>query len=431
MIFERFSTTAPIAWLTARLDAMRDDRSGSSVVIFALSLIPILMMVGLAIDYSNASRLRSHLGDAIDSAAIAAARELQSGNTNEAELQKLARDMIEANLANRGNGSKLSSFTLTTDETKGLVRIDATVTLDTYLMRIAGYETLDVDNTAVAQASSKNIELIMALDVTGSMNGSKIADLRTAAADLVDILLPAGSPPGNKEVRIGLVPYSQGVNAGPYARTATNNQSNRCATEREQPYQATDTSYVTEPMGTGSKGCPNNQILPMTSNSTKLKQRIAALSATGATAGQTGIGWSWYMLSPKWTSLWPAESAPKPYLDDKNNKVVVLMTDGQFNTIYEKRWKKKRRKRKKVWVEKWDASESGARARQLCVNMKKKNYDIIIYSVAFKAPTSAKNLLKFCATDANTHYFDAANGAELRAAFRAIANDVNRLRLTQ
>ena len=48
---------------------------------------------------------------------------------------------------------------------------------------------------AAVNAEQHDIELAMALDVTGSMSGSKIADLRTAATDLVDILLPAGGTP--------------------------------------------------------------------------------------------------------------------------------------------------------------------------------------------------------------------------------------------
>ncbi|MCC2113724.1 MAG: hypothetical protein KDJ16_16935 [Hyphomicrobiales bacterium] len=426
---------APLKALRRKLvelaGAFRHDQNGTVAMIFALALVPLLLMVGLAVDYSNASRLRSHLGDALDSAVIAAAKELESGNTDQAALQQLARDIIDANLAGRGGSSKLSTFALAMNVEDGSVRIDATITVDTYLMALAGYDKIDIVNNATAKASSRDVELVMALDVTGSMGGSKITDLRDAAKDLVDILLP--DEKAKKKVRIGLVPYSQGINAGPYADTSTNGESTRCATERDGASAANDDSYSGAPLHNGTSSCPGNEILPMTNVATTLKQRIDALSATGRTAGQTGIGWSWYMLSPNWSSLWPADSKPEPYLDEKNMKVAVLMTDGQFNTYYDWDWVYNRRlgRWEYVWTEISGSSVSEQRARTLCDNMKSTSRDIVIYSVAFKAPTSAKNLLKYCATNATTHYFDAENGAELRTAFRIIANDVNRLRLTE
>lgn len=417
--------------LAERSSALRHDTKGAVAMIFALAMIPVLLMVGLAVDYSNASRLRSHLGDALDSAAIAAAKELAAGNTDQAALQKLARDLIEANLSGRGGDSILSDFKLTINVEDGSVHIDATITADTYLMSLAGYDELDIVNSASAAASSRNVELVMALDVTGSMRGSKISDLRVAASDLVDILLPDGG--AAKKVRIGLVPYSQGVNAGTYADTATDGASTGCATERDDPHRATDTDYTSAPMKNGSNSCPGNEILPMTANGTTLKQRINGLSATGATAGQTGIGWSWYMLSPNWGPLWPAESQPEPYLDVENMKVAVLMTDGSFNTYYDWGWDYnwRRRKWEYVWSEHYGSSTSGQRARALCDNMKASTKGIVIYAVAFKAPSSARQLLQYCATDSATHYFDAQNGEQLRTAFQVIANDVNRLRLTK
>ena len=119
--------------------------------------------------------------------------------------------------------------------------------------------------------------------------------------------------------------------------------------------------------------------------------------------------------------------------EDTADKVLILMTDGQFNTYYDWDWVYNRRlgRWEYVWTEISGSSVSEQRARTLCDNMKSTSRDIVIYSVAFKAPTSAKNLLKYCATNATTHYFDAENGAELRTAFRIIANDVNRLRLTE
>jgi len=56
------------------------------------------------------------------------------------------------------------------------------------------------------------IEVSVMLDVSGSMGGDKIDYMKLAAGDFIDIILPDGVEVDNR--RIGLVPFSQYVNAG-------------------------------------------------------------------------------------------------------------------------------------------------------------------------------------------------------------------------
>ena len=53
---------------------------------------------------------------------------------------------------------------------------------------------------------------------------------------------------------------------------------------------------------------------------------------------------------------------------------------------------------------------------------KAKNAGIEVYTVAFQAPSTGKQLLQKCATDAS-HYFDATNSAALVAAFKKIGEE--------
>jgi hypothetical protein len=87
------------------------------------------------------------------------------------------------------------------------------------------------------------------------------------------------------------------------------------------------------------------------------------------------------------------------------------MTDGVFNTHYISA-----------------NGNSTAQALNVCDEMKSKG--VIVYSVAFQAPSSAETLLRDCATSGDT-YFNASSGEELRTAFKAVAADLNNLRLTQ
>ena len=40
------------------------------------------------------------------------------------------------------------------------------------------------------------------------------------------------------------------------------------------------------------------------------------------------------MLSPNWAYLWPSANQPKAYNTDKLVKYAILMTDGEYNTMY-------------------------------------------------------------------------------------------------
>lgn len=57
---------------------------------------------------------------------------------------------------------------------------------------------------------------------------------------------------------------------------------------------------------------------------------------------------------------------------------------------------------------------------------------IEIYGIAFAAPTNGQTQIRGCSSaPKESYYFNATDGEKLRAAFRAIVDDVSELRLTQ
>ena len=190
-----------------------------------------------------------------------------------------------------------------------------------------------------------------------------------------------------------------------------------------------------------SDPCPSNSITPLTNNKTVLKAQIDLLQAAGSTAGHIGVAWGWYLLSPNWGYLWPSASQPAPYSDlelrDARGlpllrKIVILMTDGEFNTAY-----------CNGVISKDSTSGSGSdhincnatngssfsQSESLCTNMKASG--ILVYTVGFNLGTaeSARDLMTHCATD-DSHAFLASTGDELRQVFREIATRIASLRLT-
>ena len=65
--------------LLHRLSRFAHDKSGNIATIFALSLVPLVSVVGCAVDYSRANQLRSKLQSAIDAASVGSVSKTSPG----------------------------------------------------------------------------------------------------------------------------------------------------------------------------------------------------------------------------------------------------------------------------------------------------------------------------------------------------------------
>jgi Flp pilus assembly protein TadG len=403
----------------------RRDERGAIAIIFGLSLVLIVFAIGFALDTAQAFRTSSKIANALDAASLAAARALSEKNLTPAEAQAIAERYFGAQLATSGGGTfTWSNFAAHVDPETGTVTLSADISVPTSFARVLSVDQFSFTKSSTSVFRMRSVELALVLDVTGSMSGQKIADLKLAAADIVDIMLPADSPALN---RIALAPYSAAVNAGPYAALATDNASlDGCAVERQGLHAFTDEApdssrYLeaeNDPPANPKYVCPDAQIMPLSSNAADLKAAINLLSPDGWTAGHIGLGWGWYEISPAWAPVWPNGADPKPYDDPDTVKAIIFMTDGEFNTSYHN----------------GAMNETSAeQALDICANIKDPAFTegkVVIYSVAFQSPPEAEATLKACATSP-THYFSAGNGAELRAAFQDIAKRLQSLRIAK
>lgn len=437
--------------------ALRRDDSAAAAIQFALMALPLSVAVFGMVDVSRASAAKGHLQDALDAAALAAAR---STATTDEGLQTVGEGVLVVDLVGSRATLKSSSFKLADNA----VVASATAKMTPVIAGLWLDGDMEIGAETEVVRASKNIEVALALDITGSMGGSKISDLRAAAKELVGMIIQSQQTPFYSKV--ALVPYSMGVNVGSYAAavrgtpaggtcttpgcekftftTAAGGTSTRtisaCVSERTGPEAYTDAAPSTAFVGRNYAGsgnpCPAASIMPLSSDETALKARIDTLQASGSTAGQIGLAWGWYMVSPSFGYLWPSDdSRPAPYGGDDLLKVVVLMTDGEFNTTY-----------CKGVISKDATSGSGsssdkincnatngnayAQAEALCDAMKAQG--VVIYTVGFalSGNSAAENIMEDCATDAD-HMFLPDSGADLKVAFRAIGQDINALRLSK
>lgn len=145
-------------------------------------------------------------------------------------------------------------------------------------------------------------------------------------------------------------------------------------------------------------------IIPLTNNRDTLDDFFASKSIGGTTPGHLGTAWAWYMLSPKWSSIWPAVSTPAEYGDETVMKAAIIMTDGEYNKQYS------------------DAT-SRNQALALCQGMR--DAGITVYTIGFgfsssSADTTAANMLKQCVNNDSNSYFFPYDATELREAFADI-----------
>lgn len=180
--------------------------------------------------------------------------------------------------------------------------------------------------------------------------------------------------------------------------------------------------------------CITDTIVPLSSNVAGIKSRIDGLNVEGGTAGQIGIGWGWYMVSPSWNSLWPSGSAG-PYNSAKTLKAVVIMTDGEFNTPYcsgviaRNAGSGSGGSAAKIDCDA-DNGNPFVQSRRLCDAMKAQG--VIVYTVGFQIARGgdADSLLSYCASS-SSGYYNASSGTALSQAFAAIGRDITQLRISR
>ncbi|MDX2308630.1 MAG: pilus assembly protein TadG-related protein [Hyphomicrobium sp.] len=408
--------------INSHLSRFRDDKRGSIAILFALMFSVMLLMVGIAVDHARIVHSQSKMMAAADAAALAAGTAMLDARLSDDDVREVGRRYFDANLREGGEYADIRDVRFDLNRTSGTVTVNVDADIPLTVTRVAGYTSFEMPVESATAYDQRDIELGMALDITGSMSGRKISDLKSAAKDLIDILL---SDQGRmSKIRIGLAPYSASIKLGTtFAAAASNRRStDGCVRERTGAQAYTDAAPGTGAYysaggsprdidgteGTQAYVCPSATLRPLSTDKAALKASIDTYSANGATAGHIGTQWAWNLVSPEWSNVWPTASKPAAYGAANTIKAVIVMTDGIYNVAYAN-------------------GNASTQALSLCDGMKAK--DIVVYTVAFQSPTAAENLLKQCASNENT-FFKADDGDQLRAAFQQIALRLNNLRLT-
>lgn len=188
-----------------------------------VALVPILMIVGAAVDFARVGLAQARLQEAVDSAALAGRRGMSRDDISTAIPHVNA--FMDFNFSKGLYGTGLLNIETTKPET-GVVRVKASTTLDATLLAMIGKDRFAIEAVGEATQNLDNVDIVLVLDTTGSMGQyldgrKKIETLKDAVQSLYDELKPAQEQlkAQNLRLRIGVVPYSSTVNVGKVLRS--------------------------------------------------------------------------------------------------------------------------------------------------------------------------------------------------------------------
>jgi Flp pilus assembly protein TadG len=197
------------ALLRRCLDNYRRDESGALLVFGLMLVITMLIIGGFAVNMMRYERVRVDLSQTLDRAALAAASLSQTLDPEEVVKDYMKKsDMLPL----------LKEVKVTSTANGRIVEANARVDVPFFMAKMIGVDDLPAYAGSKARQDITDLEIIMVLDISGSMSepdgtgSTKIVALRKAAKEFVAQMITTDSM---EHVSIGIVPYNANVNLGP------------------------------------------------------------------------------------------------------------------------------------------------------------------------------------------------------------------------
>lgn len=186
------------------------ERRGAIAAFLALAIVPLIGFIGIGTDTARAFMVKSRLSTALDAAGLAGGKSFFSA-TRDADMTMF----FNANFPAGYMGSTVSGPAFVVDDVNEKIELTASATVPTTFMRLFGYENITVAASAEISRQEIMLDVVLSIDMSGSMTTwtggkTRIAAARDAATTLVEILF--GDNATNPLLKIGLVPWNSKVN---------------------------------------------------------------------------------------------------------------------------------------------------------------------------------------------------------------------------
>ncbi|MEM1390529.1 MAG: TadE/TadG family type IV pilus assembly protein [Pseudomonadota bacterium] len=194
------------------LNAFKDN-SGQVAVIFALSIVPMLTLLAMAIDFQRTTAVKSQILHEMDAIALRGARHIMAGKSAN-EVRAILQEDINNRVITIGDTFCKSPEVGFSNRNRE-IKIDILCSTNTMLGPPAGPDNIMFKVSTVSTWDVGLLDVAFVFDISGSMNSNnRINSLKNAANDALDVLLPAEDATANDGVRIAMVAYDDMVNAG-------------------------------------------------------------------------------------------------------------------------------------------------------------------------------------------------------------------------
>ena len=426
------------------LNFMSSER-GNVLTVFALSAMVLIGLTGAAVDYSGALKLKNKLANATDAALLSVAKVDLNGTDREAQFN------IEllANLGVDVNEYNLTAVTLAETETLNSVELEAVVKAEVAnkIITALGFDITELAVTSRAVEEKTDIEVSLVLDISSSMAGTKLTQLKDATKKFIDTVMFEDGVQ-NTQVSVAMIPYGGSVKLPSEIESTVTIDGdashwaggtwNGCL-----QYDTGDFNDNTISGGTfdyipqhwkwnnGNWWCPQSVLIPQTTDVTKLKNAVDAFSLSDGTGTDHGILWGLKMLSPDWANVFSGGVTGRPAAYSSDTiKVMLVMTDGGITSQFtpnDSTLSAGSPAYKTNSKEIYNKSAAQSQFHSIC-DVAKAN-GVTIYTVGVEVNKSwALQDMEDCATSAS-HYFD-VTGSEMEETFKTIAASINTPRLT-
>lgn len=211
-------------------------------MMFGIMAVVIIALGGAVVDYVSLEQTRSRAQIALDAAALALQPAIM--NSSEENIKQRALALIIDRIDDERVTAEITQVKV--DKVLGSLFIDANFHMPTIFVSLVGVQTLGARVKSETTRGSLNVEVAVAIDLTGSMTelisagsgGSgkrtKLDALKDALNSLIDIVVQDEQTPTYSKMAV--VPYSAGVNVGAYADTIRG--------PIKQPTKVTDISWA-------------------------------------------------------------------------------------------------------------------------------------------------------------------------------------------
>jgi len=203
-----------------RLRAFHRENAGQVAIITALSLPVLVLGAGGAMDYSRMLAAKSKLQVATDAAILATYKHhSMNPGLSDAALKAYFHNQLQIGLQSEFENKLDIQNVQVALNTPTHMTAQVQALFPTTFIRLAGIPEMTLGAEAEVKASQNYTEVALVLDVTTSMSGTKLRELKKAARDFLE-KIHARLPADPEVFKVAIVPFAEYVNVGKHNRNA-------------------------------------------------------------------------------------------------------------------------------------------------------------------------------------------------------------------